>query len=276
MPRTLHVNDLITAYAVPPMNLGEGVYDDEGDSWRLVKGREDFVFGEVTRNALELLNGTFTTAAALNTNALIDSAAFASITADDLIGARGNTIGSLATGGGQQFIVVDRISDDELLIRVTSWTSSAGVGLWSTDGLWEVANTVSSTYTISLPGHVEDAVEGFPATGVVLITGGVDVSALPYFYIKQSGIAPCMADDSDNSILDGEDVYVAAGVNGFIQGPNATGTPTNSELVGRVGIALGGEIAFDSLVNVDLNLAKIATRSHKFTRRVHPMNAVTI
>lgn len=269
----IRVGELYTAYANPPRRVGDYVVDRSGDIWRLVKAAEDLVVGEVIKDKVALSTGTATSTQAVGTNRLIDTGNFAALTAADLEGASGVTLGTLANGGGQIFHVKKRHSDDELEVLVKWATTAASVASRVTDGKWAVALTTSSTFEIVMTGLVEDATDGLPPSGVCLLP--VDASVAPYFYAKVTGECPVLVDDSDNDILAGELVTVSPSTDGHVEGPNATVIPTATELAGYVGIAKTGEVGFDCLALIDLDIG-VRGRSHVFPRRVHPYNQVTV
>lgn len=270
---TIRVGELYTAYDKPPKRLGDYFCDRSGDIWRLVKASEDLVVGEVVKDKVALSTGTVTTAAAVGTNRLIDTGNFAALTADDLEGASGATLGLLANGGGQIFSVKKRHSDNEIEVFVKWATTAASVASRVTDGKWAVALTTSSTYELVMHGLVEDAIAGVVPSGVCLLA--VDASVAPYFYAKVTGECPVLVDDSDNNIIAGELVTVSPSTNGHVEGPNATVIPTATELAGYVGIAKTGEVGFDCLTLVDLDM-RVRARSHVFPRRQHPYSQVTV
>lgn len=270
---------LYLAYEKAPEKVGQVVVDDFGDLWRLCKCTVDTIYGAVVRQAADILTGTATTAAAIGSRRLIDTSAFASLTYNDLIGAEGFGTAALAEGGGQSFWITDRLSDDEVQIWNRAYTSAAGVADHnpaSNEGGWAVAVTTSFTYGVNIPGRCRLAVEGITPYGVCQVKdGGVDASEKPYAYMKLTGLADCIGDASDNAFIVGEGVHVAASTAGYVQGPNATTAPTAPENRSYVGVAMHGDITFDCLVRVDLQIPPLGA-GHVLTRPRHPLNAVDI
>jgi hypothetical protein len=275
----LELGNTQIAYTMLPAiggQLGQLLPDSGGDLWRVCKASVDLLFGNVIKQEPETVTGTVTSTQAIGTKQLKDTGNFSAILTADWLGAWGQTLGTLLNGGGQIFSVNEVLDADTLDVHVKYYTSAAGVGRTSSTGKWEVALTASSTYDIAMPGYSIKAVQGKPAAGVCLVDGGVDASVAPYFYAKVTGLAPVLVDDSDSPILPGEWVTVAASTAGYVEGPNATVTPTATELASLVGEALTGDIGFDCLLLVDLALPRLQGVSGRVARYIHPFNAVTV
>jgi len=213
-----------------------------GDRIEHVDGRE-FTFAEATGaiaagNPVQitdnigggLVAGTTTTGSAIGESALIDSAAFAAITADSLGFAYVQIL--TGTGIGQKRWIKTRVSDDELEVS-EPWTTAIAIG---------------DTFTIFRPFAVAaKAATAISTPGVAQVA----IASGSFGWIQTAGLGSALCDTSQDPILPGQIVTVGTAVAGTVEGRTGAGT-TVADIEGKVGDGVV-DITADGLVILNIN-----------------------
>lgn len=215
-------------HRVQQARLGELATDDIGNTWSYVQFRQAVSIGDVVRDAKhpELVSG----------NANQTPAAEAATTDSDRLKAADDTfenidvrgaIGAIVTGTGygQNFIVVDKIDDETLQVRVLTSQTNFEI----TNGTWQAAlkstsgGSGISNFRLAFPGAVyqgnglTDNVRGF--SQVEVETGDVG----RYGWVQQTGIGFVKLDASNTAVPVIGEGLVQAG-SGLVRGLTAAAT----------------------------------------------------
>ena len=177
--------------------------------------------GKVVRD-IPVQTGTVTTAAAADTNLLVDSGEFAN--KGYLRGAIGVITNASGEGTGQVFQVIRRIDDDTLEIALIM--DASGKRKAGNNPGWETALTTSSTFTLRLPGRVSESVAtGARVRGVFQAEADlvVPTNEERYGWVLQRGlgVGDFIADPGGAAAV-GVDTNVRTAASGQVRG-GATG-----------------------------------------------------
>ncbi|MDE0011332.1 MAG: hypothetical protein OXU36_09290 [Candidatus Poribacteria bacterium] len=201
--------------------LGVSAPDDWGRIWSYVGfSAGTYKPGCIVRD-IAVVSGTVTTAAAKDTNLLVDSGEFAN---DGwLRGAIGVITNATGEGTGQVFQVIRRIDDDTLEIALI--TDASGKRKGGNNPGWETALTTSSTFTLRLPGRVSESI-ATPAR-VRGVFQAEDDLVVPtneerYGWVLQRGlgVGDFIADPGGNAAM-GVDTNVRTATSGQVRGGTA-------------------------------------------------------
>lgn len=205
---------------VQHQRLGVVSPDDWGRIWSYVAfSPGTYRPGRIVRD-IPVTTGTVTTAAAKDTNKLVDSGEFAN---DGwLRGAIGVITNASGQGTGQVFQVLRRIDDNTLEIALISDVSGKTKGGYNPG--WAEALTTSSTYSLRLPGRVSESIaapERVRGAFQGRINLVVPANEERYGWVLQRGlgVGDFIVDPGGNANI-GVDIDIRTAASGQVRGGN--------------------------------------------------------
>ncbi len=248
--------------------LGYVGRDGIGNKWSYVQFREVVSVGEYVRDSehADLIAtddpGTVTAVAAVGTDILEDTGKFPA--ASDLVGCIGSIVDGAGTG--QNFIVFERIDNDQVRVRVLTAPTAFND---RDDAGWHTALGTDSEYVLFFPGAVRQG------DGVTDIVRGVTQVAVTsndlnkHGWVQQTGMGFVKLDASSGNTPDrGEKLIPAA--SGLVIGHAGTKT-VDENAAPSIGRSLVGD--FDGTADV-LMWAKIEIdndmQSFRLPHTTHP------